>query len=559
MNADEGAIEIHNNMSLRGRSSPHRAAPSPSLTSEQYVNGKTHRSYGSAIGMSIRKIVFIALLVGLAVLFSIRIELYQVKYHTVRRSDERTYEAVGTRTQHQNQFSLSPGELPGYTGWARPEQTLAGYFRIESSSHDSTTPQYHSIVQSGDNFSLLLTCEHDDNSTYACPDGGTLFYVRAYGPSVITGNVIDHSNTSYTIEFHPIDIGKYTVEVVVTFSAPLEMEDFPLNWNGAGVDDEEEPGYEGYLVHGFPITILVHDDDLTIREMDKTKQWCELNQLTEIAPVSSLTVGHWQAIDHVGRSSHQLLTRDDASVSLDGYRMGINSLGVRMQYEYEDCELLHIKDIVGSPNGENGHVMDRCLSDLGYKDYQPDPTIMSHNGTDTFNPSGTDIDNFHGVHVIFIGDSVMKLEMGFFNKLLIGSDRNQMAHRSRGFNVIFVETNGGLHSNLSNIKSVLHRILIKDEQMQKNSALPNRRVVIFNTGLHDIDILCSSKRKRTRNITIDVNSNESCASAYRNMIKQLVQFIDSYPADIKVFRTTTAGETYHGVHLVTHYYEYILT
>ena len=29
---------------------------------------------------------------------------------------------------NSNPFALAPGELPGYTGWARPEQTLAGYF-----------------------------------------------------------------------------------------------------------------------------------------------------------------------------------------------------------------------------------------------------------------------------------------------------------------------------------------------------------------------------------------------------------------------------------------------
>jgi hypothetical protein len=35
-------------------------------------------------------------------------------------------------------FSLAPGELPGYTGWARPEHTLAGYFTVVGSFQNIT-------------------------------------------------------------------------------------------------------------------------------------------------------------------------------------------------------------------------------------------------------------------------------------------------------------------------------------------------------------------------------------------------------------------------------------
>ena len=30
----------------------------------------------------------------------------------------------------ENRILIAPGELPGYTGWARPENTLAGQFQI---------------------------------------------------------------------------------------------------------------------------------------------------------------------------------------------------------------------------------------------------------------------------------------------------------------------------------------------------------------------------------------------------------------------------------------------
>ena len=142
-----------------------------------------------------------------------------------------------TQQKYQNQFALSPGELPGYTGWARPEQTLAGYFDITSLSHPSLPQElhmkYHSVIKSGDKFSLLLTCNHNRTSSididseppYECPpDGGTLFYVRAYGPSVLAGDVNDYHNASYSVEVQFIDPGEYTLEVVVTFSVPLEFD-----------------------------------------------------------------------------------------------------------------------------------------------------------------------------------------------------------------------------------------------------------------------------------------------------------------------------------------------
>ncbi|KAL3817554.1 hypothetical protein ACHAXA_010573 [Cyclostephanos tholiformis] len=448
--------------------------------------------------------------------------------------------------QYPNQYALTRGELPGYTGWSRPEQTLAGYFDVVSLSHPTVTSshsRYHSIIKGGDIFSLLLTCNHNrtDGSVvaseppYECPqNGGTLFYVRAYGPSVITGIVTDFRNSSYSVEMTFIDPGEYTLEVVVTFSVPMDFDEFPLS-----DEVDVEPGYEGYMVSNFPLQILVESTAPTIEGM--TKPWCTPSQLTESSPESSLYKGHWQVIDKVAHMSHHPLTPDETTVSLDGYRMGLNSLGVRMRYVHEECELIHIRDLLGAISGG----LDRCLHEqLGFNIpiTSDDDGGMDGPSGDTSNAADDEDSNsivnqarvsatgdgkFEGVHVIFIGDSVMRLVRFFFLKLIGGS---------RGFKVTFIETNGGIHATIQNITSTLAGILRNEESTNV------KRVILFNSGLHDIDILCSSKRSQTRSKTNVMRKAISCQDAYRAGMTDLVRVLDEYPADLKLFRSTTAGK-----------------
>lgn len=473
-----------------------------------------------------------------------------------------------SRIRHElNPFALIPGDLPGYTGWARPEQTLAGYFDIERSSHpapmardipSSSTQQYtkyHSVVKSGDKFSLLITCNHDKildsnresliEQPYLCPEeGGSLFYVRAYGPSVISGNVIDHHNRSYSVEMYPVDPGEYTVEVVVTFSSPLNFDDLPINRAKSVTqsslenenEEEVEPGFEGYMVAGFPLLIWV--DPSKQGSVDE-KALCNITQLTDSSPLSSLSKGHWQVIDHVARSSHQPLTPDETGVTLDGYRMGLNSVGVRMQYTFEDCELLRIRDIFDGMTDGTGHIIERCLDNLKYD--RPNNTTFSrhdfdieqqNNGTVGLDLAiGRRVDAFNGIHIIFIGDSVMKLEMGFFTKLVTDPRSRSIF---QGLKISFLETNGGIHATMANVTSELNAIL-------ENEGNQSNKVILFNTGLHDVDILCSSIRSRSRGSKEEINDTKACVDLYREALEDLTRVIDAYPAQIKIFRSTTAG------------------
>lgn len=557
-------------------------------------------------------------------------------------------EVMATKHYEANPFALSPGELPGYTGWARPEQTLAGYFDIIALSHPPNhhRMKHHSITNSGDMFSLLLTCNHNrtngtenDDETevdvppYECPpDGGALFYVRAYGPSVITGIVTDFHNSSYSVELQFIDPGEYTLEVVVTFSLPMEYHEFPVD------EDIVEPGYEGYMVSGFPLSILVEESSFATSSSDERKSWCTLSQLTESSPTSALYKGHWRVADHVARSSHQPLTTDETVVSIDGYRMGLNSIGVRMTYDFEECELIHIRDLVGAiyrgmdsclqaqlefrfhgdrgdsglideddSDSDTGNVIDsiiaatrRRLAELGstHSDAgdinatnitenttrlglsglrgsgseasninatiivanrtqnSPSEKRMSSNETDdgidaTNGPidrareianeikQETNInedDDFEGIHVIFIGDSVMKLVMSFFCKLV---------ERTSGIKVTFIETNGGIRKTINNVTFALEEIQQREESRNV------KRAIIFNSGLHDIDVLCSSKRSHTRRAQNVIKDGESCTDAYRSAMTDLIHVLDEYPAELKVFRSTTAGKG-HSTHFYYH-------
>jgi hypothetical protein len=124
--------------------------------------------------------------------------------------------------------SLYPGELPGYTGWPRPATTLAGSFEIVRPCKVNT--------KVSTNWTCSVHCSHE-----LCNQGGSLFYLRAYGPAIIPGLVADHLNGTYDFTFLPLDEGRYTVEVVLTFSHPPPFSVFPL-------EKFTEPLYEGYML-----------------------------------------------------------------------------------------------------------------------------------------------------------------------------------------------------------------------------------------------------------------------------------------------------------------------
>jgi hypothetical protein len=89
----------------------------------------------------------------------------------------------------QEFVSLLPGELPGYTGWGRSSTSMVGYFEIVNNEQQSKSnlqgTNLHVATVNTD-WSMSIQCiGHGD-----CFNINPTFFVRAYGPAILTGKVV---------------------------------------------------------------------------------------------------------------------------------------------------------------------------------------------------------------------------------------------------------------------------------------------------------------------------------------------------------------------------------
>ena len=395
----------------------------------------------------------------------------------------------------ENRVLIAPGELPGYTGWARPEATMAGQFEVAAVSE--------MFGKAGEEWFVDFECVGE-----VCKESsGSLFYVRAYGPSIITGKVVDEGNGAYRASFYPIDPGRYTVEVVLEFGDKPDFEIFPVGKN------QTELPYEGFLLPGFPMQITVKSadpDSLAAMAIANPKQrkWCSADKLFETSVDSGMTKGRWMVIDNIRTKYHRIITPNNGTgVSLLSYQHGLNSLGVKLRYENNDCKLLNY---AGVNRGIDGvHLVDKCFNSQGI---------------------GNSLLPQDQIHIIFVGCSVMRLMHSSFNFLLTKSSMTNIR-------TTLVDMRRGMFRTLSSTK---------EELLNISAAFPNeRRFVVFNSGLHDIDRLCSARmdpaRQRDQNITGISLEGIPCIETYRRQFTDMVDFMADYPSEMTVFRSTTAG------------------
>jgi hypothetical protein len=356
---------------------------------------------------------------------------------------------------------LSSGDLPGYTGWARPAETLAGWFEVLEK-----TP---ATVAAGTHWNVSVICRHP-----LCRQGGALFYIRAYGRSVLPGEVHDHRNGTYDISIMFADPGPHVVEVVLTFSTTPGMDTFPLD------NDDDEPGYEGYLLPGFPVTVSV----TTSETIPASSRRCGFSDLTSNSTRSAIDSGRWLVVSR--QASRRAINdttavADLGGVSMENYESGLNSLGVQMEYVPYNCVLPQRRDL-----------REELLSS----------------------------EKTRRLHVILIGDSNMRKQHGMFNKW------------SANVKITFIPTKLGLVIRLPDIQESLHLL-------QEEAAPDTKFVILFNAGLHDIAQLCSRKWADFRQTYI--HDSTSCGEHYRQSLIQLVDLIRSFPSELAVFQTTTSG------------------
>jgi hypothetical protein len=374
-----------------------------------------------------------------------------------RVHDEHSNDKVlSSSGDHSNDKLLSFGDLPGYTGWTRPAETLAGWFEVLQDAP--------AAVAAGNYWNVSIICRHP-----LCQHGGSLFFIRAYGRSVLPGEVHDRRDGTYDISIMFADPGPHAVEVVLTFSTPPDMNTFPV--------DAEEPGYEGYLLPGFPLTVTV------TRETGlASSRRCGFSDLTSNSSRSAIALGRWLVVKkQASRQDREKTTvsADLRAVSRKGYQSGLNSIGVQMEYEIYNCLL-------------------------------PQQLDLRHDL----------LSSAKKLHVIFIGDSNMGKQYDIFNDLRTGVPTT------------LIPTNQGLAVRLKEIKQSLRHL-------QEEAGREKKFVILFNAGLHDIGQLCSMKwawKRRTY-----IHDSSPCVDHYRQSLIQLVDLIQSFPAELAVFQTTTAG------------------
>ena len=208
-----------------------------------------------------------------ALLFAVSVALALMQFQAVlfpslSKTSNSLHKTRNSPSKDNDEATLRPGDLPGYTGWARPSQTLAGWFEL-----DARAPPTTAIT--GHYWTIRLTCRRRRHSQ--CAHAHSLFDVRAYGPSVLSGKVYNRGNGIYDVSVYFLDPGLYQVEVVLAYSHVPSLDRFPL--------DQDEPLYEGHLLPEFPIQVQVNSRKAQQR---KPGRLCQTSDLVESSSTSAI-------------------------------------------------------------------------------------------------------------------------------------------------------------------------------------------------------------------------------------------------------------------------------
>jgi len=294
----------------------------------------------------------------------------------------------------------------------------------------------------------------------------------------------------YEMKLIPLDPGVYTVEVVLSFSSPNAFSSFPL------ASGTPEPAYEGYLLPGFPIRINVNINSAnTGGRTNDAVPLCSFRQLVETSPNSVLSKARWH-VDSKANERGYTSSLAGKRVSKEGYKQSTNSIGIQMSYDYSpNCTLLASRSF---QKQGSSHPFHQCES----KD----------------------------IKVIFIGDSVMRVQWNRFDELVKGIP---------SVSTDYISLYGGYRMcerQDPTISQKLDAIYAKSENSVK--------AIIFNTGMHDIHRLCGSEWFEDRKNYIDesvLSADFSCMREYESIIKDFADLISSVPADLKIFQSTTSA------------------
>jgi len=425
------------------------------------------------------------------------------------------------------QNAIAPGELPGYTGWARPEKTLARFFSIKSTSKSMKAEGV-----AGYEYVIVVSCEgHEDcevKTKNENNDGSksnanhsnctSLFFLRAYGPAVIPGTVTSRScdggGCCYEFTFVFYDPGLYTIEAVLTVSSSPLLTTFPLRVEL----NQQEPSYEGYLLPGFPIieNVVFGKEEgpkktTSISERDVDKDLCTFEHLVETSSTSALEKARWKVVGKVNEKKYSSKTMNSSLVSTIGYANNVNSLGIMMEYQYLNGCLVIPESFFGN-HDKRVASSDECSGPR------------------------------NKIHIVYIGDSVLRVQKDMLQGLLKNVPTQQVE-------LTFLSLHGGYRKNEvlgpANVEKFLKDLQLKNKGCKRFQTGCDDVVILFNTGLHDIHRLCSSEYRDERPSYLDKDRLSSgsfhCVNEYRALLKDFIEKINGFPAALKVFQTTTAA------------------
>jgi hypothetical protein len=339
---------------------------------------------------------------------------------------------------------------------------MAGKFRVSQQDASAVTNQ---------DWSLTVTCP-------TCPANLVAwFYVRAYGPAILTGTVDKQGNSNdYVVTIHPIVAGQYTVEVVLTYSDAIDPERFPLSQ-----DQLPPPPYEGYLLAGFPLQLTVEDT----KKHHFEKVLCTPEQLI-VDPQKADEVWKRAAWRVVATNKQNVANfQEGRNVTLRGYQWGHNSLGFTASYDYTDCLLI-----------QELPVNAKCV-------------------------------NNKPLHIILIGDSVMRLQKDYL-KEHVSEETAQ---------ITFVELFGGaLRSarlsgpNVTDLQAPVQKLIAQNTIVIFNTGMHDIHRLCGHTWIED----------RPEYLTAG-ELQLPCTTMYRTAIRELAKAVKQIPAAVRIFQTTTAA------------------
>jgi hypothetical protein len=337
-----------------------------------------------------------------------------------------------------------------------------------------------------------------------CTEGGSLFYLRAYGPALLTGTVHDYRNGTYTFTVIPHDAGVYKLEVVLTFSHPPSFDQLPVTIAGS----QSENSYEGYMLPTFPIQFRVvsgeNDDESTTRQLQSLPR-CRASDLLETSKDSPLHQGRW-VVKNKQRflPSNEFRIRDGLEnverISLKGYKTSENSVGFEMEYNYTNCTV----DPLNALLNRNRWIL-------------------------TMEKSKRVVDGKNSrLHLLFFGDSNIRNQHNFV--------RDYFAKPTRSLN-------GRLQ--LTYVEVMKFWPLTWESSRQKFLEVYENNphdhfVVIYNLGLHEISNRCSLFGQKAGRFNA-THPPGPCLPPYREDVATMTDLVLSKPALVRIWQSTTAG------------------